>query len=81
MTLKALTACLGQGQALKESQDFTRAQRKEWLQHGVKVLGAGQDLTHLNLLLVGLVLLDSDFSLQRPLAEACLLLTGAESHF
>lgn len=63
-----------------ESQDFTEAPRKHWVQRGAKVLGAGQDLTHLNLLLVGLVLLSSDFSLQRPLAQVCLLLTGPESH-
>lgn len=80
MTLKALTACLGQGHTLVESQDFTGAPRKIWVQHRAKVLGAGQDLTHVNLLLVGLVLLSSDFSLQRPLAQVCLLLTGPESH-
>lgn len=51
MTLEALTAGLGQGQTLMESQDFTGAQRKEWVQHGAKVLGAGQDWTHLNVLL------------------------------
>lgn len=56
MTLKALTACWGQGHTLMESQIFTGAPRKHWVQHGAKVLGAGQDLTHLNLLLVGLVL-------------------------